>query len=178
VSARAKADPKRFYIGIDANAKPLEKPSIKVTRKPGKGGMPNAMFVQAAVEDLPCELDGIASEIYINFPWGSLLRAVALPDENILASLYRILASDGRMSITIGTDQVRDRAELDRLGIRELTGDHFREFLIHRYAAEGFGSAEYRQLSEGAWSSIDTSWARKLSGNNARRVFHLSFVRK
>lgn len=69
VFAAAKANPNRFYIGIDANAKPLEKRSIKITRKRAKGGMPNAMFVQAAVEDLPEELDGIASEIYVNFPW-------------------------------------------------------------------------------------------------------------
>ena len=178
MSSLAKANPKQFYIGIDANTKPLEKPSIKVTRKPAKGGLPNAMFVQAAIEDLPCELDAIASEIYINFPWGSLLRAVALADENILASLYRIIASDGRMSITIGTDAVRDRAELDRLGLGELTGNHFIERLIYRYMTAGFRSAEYRQLAESAWSRIDTSWARKLSGNHSRRVFQLSFVRK
>ena len=65
---------------MDANAKPLEKPSMKATRKPAKGGLANAMFVQAAVEDLPVEFDGVADEIHIHFPWGSLLRAVATGD--------------------------------------------------------------------------------------------------
>ena len=53
VSAAARANPNKFFIGIDANTKPLEKPSMKATRKPAKGGLPNVLFVQATVEDLP-----------------------------------------------------------------------------------------------------------------------------
>jgi tRNA G46 methylase TrmB len=77
VSAMAKSDPNKFFIGIDANVKPLEKPSMKATRKPNKGGLSNVMFVQAAIEDLPEEFDGVADEIHIHFPWGrcfALLR--------------------------------------------------------------------------------------------------------
>jgi len=62
-------NPQRFYIGIDANAQPLEKISEKIYRKPTKGGLPNVLFVQAAVEALPPELDGVADEIHIHFPW-------------------------------------------------------------------------------------------------------------
>ena len=87
VSASAKANPDKFFIGIDANVKPLEKPSIKATRKPSKGGLPNALFVQAAVEDLPEELNGLANQIYVNFPWGSLLRAVMVGDQHVLISI-------------------------------------------------------------------------------------------
>jgi 16S rRNA (adenine(1408)-N(1))-methyltransferase len=57
VSVSAKSNPDKFFIGIDANVKPLEKPSMKATRKPSKGGLPNALFVQAAVEELPGELN-------------------------------------------------------------------------------------------------------------------------
>jgi len=45
----ARANPSKFYIGIDANAKPLEKISMKATRKIAKGGLPNVLFIQAAV---------------------------------------------------------------------------------------------------------------------------------
>ena len=62
VSAAARADPNKFFIGIDANVKPLEKPSMRATRKPNKGGLPNAMFVQAAVEFLPEEFAGVADD--------------------------------------------------------------------------------------------------------------------
>src|SRR5262245_25665122 len=67
----AKRNPDKFYIGIDASAAALEKISEKIHRKPAKGGLPNVLFIQASVEDLPSELDGAADEIHIHFPWGS-----------------------------------------------------------------------------------------------------------
>lgn len=178
VSASASANPGRFYIGIDANAKPLEKLSTKITRKPAKGGLPNAMFVQAAVEDLPSELDGVASEIFVNFPWGSLLRAIATGDRNILASLHRLLASDGSLTVMIGTDPERDRGELGRLGVPGLNASYFHHILIPRYETAAFRCAKFSELSEAEWSKIETSWARKLSGNQSRKVFQLTFIRK
>ncbi|MGE3465642.1 MAG: methyltransferase domain-containing protein, partial [Pyrinomonadaceae bacterium] len=117
VSQSARANPGKFFIGIDANVKPLQKPSMRATRKPAKGGLPNALFIQASVEDIPRELDGVADEIHIHFPWGSLLRAVATGDEAVLADLRRIAAADCLLEIVIGVDPERDRAELDRLGI-------------------------------------------------------------
>ena len=75
VSECARQNPRKFYIGIDANTRPLEKISEKIHRKPSKGGLPNVLFLQAAVEDLPSELDGVADEVHVHFPWGSLLGA-------------------------------------------------------------------------------------------------------
>ena len=115
VSAAARANPNKFYIGIDANAKPLEKISMKATRKPAKGGLPNVLFVQAAIENLPEELNAAADEIHIHFPWGSLLRAVARGDENVLESLRRICAPACLLEIVIGIDRERDKSEVERL---------------------------------------------------------------
>src|SRR5262245_63958138 len=84
--------PDRFYIGIDAQSSALEKVSEKIHRKPSKGGAANVLFVQASVEDLPAELDGVADEIHAHFPWGSLLRALALGDEAVLRNLRRACA--------------------------------------------------------------------------------------
>ena len=88
----AEKNPNKFYIGIDANAKALEKISMKATRKPNKGGLPNILFLQAAVENLPEQLNGVAEELHIHFPWGSLLRAVAVGETAILSGLRRICA--------------------------------------------------------------------------------------
>ncbi len=109
-------NPTRFYIGIDANARPLQKISMKATRKPAKGGLPNLLFVNAALEQLPRELEATADEIHIHFPWGSLLRAVALGDENALRAIHRISASGCLIEIVIGTHSERDRSDLQRLG--------------------------------------------------------------
>ena len=121
VSASAAANLNKFFIGIDANVKPLEKPSMRATRKPTKGGLSNVLFVQAAVEDLPEELDGAADEIHVHFPWGSLLRAVPIGDEVVLAALRRIAAPGCLLEIIIGIDPNRDKTEIERLGVPELT---------------------------------------------------------
>lgn len=175
VSASAMADSSKFYIGIDANAKPLEKVSTKITRKPAKGGLPNAMFVQAAVEDLPEEFEGLASAIYINFPWGSLLRTVATGDPEILASFRRIVCYRGKLRITIGIDPIRDRAEFERLGIRGFSLENAERELLPKYLAAGFRSVERRELSTAEWNEIKTSWARKLKNNPERQVIYLTF---
>lgn len=175
VSAAARACPAKFYIGVDANVKPLEKPSMRATRKPAKGGLPNAMFVQAAVEDLPVEFDGVADEIHIHFPWGSLLKAVATGEADILASLRRIAAPGCLLEIVIGIDPERDRAELDRLGVPELTQIILHSFLIPKYIAAGFAFVESRTLPQAEWSRLETSWARKLQGSSERRVTFLKF---
>jgi 16S rRNA (adenine(1408)-N(1))-methyltransferase len=47
----ARENPRKFYIGIDPNVRPLEKISEKIYRKPAKGGATNALFDQAALED-------------------------------------------------------------------------------------------------------------------------------
>lgn len=176
VSAQAKANPDKFYIGIDANAKALEKPSMKATRKPAKGGLPNAMFVQAAVEDLPEELNGTADQIHINFPWGSLLRSVALGDPEVLASLRRIAAPGCRLELIIGTDQTRDRSELDRLGIPDLTEAYVKHTLVPRYASAGFSLDRHTELSQGKWAGLETSWARRLSDSQNRKVIAINFI--
>jgi 16S rRNA (adenine(1408)-N(1))-methyltransferase len=171
----ANANSGTFYIGIDANAKPLEKLSMKATRKPAKGGLPNAMFVQAAVEDLPAEFEGVANEVHVQFPWGSLLRAVAVGDEEILAGLRRICADGSVLKIIMGIDEERDRAEVVRLGIEQMSDEFISRSLAARYRAAGFMLVEFGKIGSDEWASIETSWARRLSGNDSRRVTFLTF---
>lgn len=171
----ARENPRKFYVGIDANPKPLEKISMKATRKPAKGGLPNVLFVQAAVEDLPDELDGTADEIHIHFPWGSLLKAVASGDEAVLRSLRRICAPGCLLEIVIGIDAVRDKTEIERLGLSAMTEDYFRSVLIPRYEEAGFGLVDFGEMDAGEWSRLETSWARKLQGGEGRRVSWLCF---
>lgn len=176
VLAAARANPRKFFVGIDANTKPLEKPSMKATRKPARGGLPNVLFVQASVEDLPDELNGIADEIHIHFPWGSLLRAVAIGDPAVLGSLHRIAAAGCFLELIIGIDPERDRSEIERLGLPVLTDNYLKEFLVPRYKSVGFNPVESGVLEREQWSRLETSWAKRLGVNDDRRVSFLVFV--
>jgi 16S rRNA (adenine(1408)-N(1))-methyltransferase len=175
VSQSAARNPDKFYIGIDANTKPLEKPSMKATRKPAKGGLPNALFVQAAVEDLPEEFDDSADEIHIHFPWGSLLRAVCLGDFSVLNSLHRISAPECLLEIVIGIDRERDASEIARLEIPVLDSEYIKDVLAPKYVAAGFSFLESGVMSADEWSRLETSWARKLQGGDKRKVTFLVF---
>ncbi|MBS1793155.1 MAG: methyltransferase domain-containing protein [Acidobacteria bacterium] len=175
VSRSARANPRKFYIGIDANAKPLEKVSMKATRKPAKGGLPNALFVQAAIEDLPPELDESADEIHIHFPWGSLLKTIVTGDARALAALRRIAAPECLLEIVVGLDETRDRTEIERLGLPRLSEDYLRGELLPKFAAAGFEAAGCGFLPPAEWSRLETSWARKLQTGGDREVVYLVF---
>jgi 16S rRNA (adenine(1408)-N(1))-methyltransferase len=169
----ARRDRTKFFIGVDANPKALEKISEKIYRRAAKGGLPNVLFVQAAVESLPPELDGVSDEIHIHFPWSSLLRAVVAGDSEILSGLRRICAPHCLLEIIIGLDPERDRAEIERLGLPTLSEEYLEAVLIPRYRAAGFEVLERGKLSQRDWAQLQTSWARKLQGNTEREVFYL-----
>ncbi len=169
----AREHPDRFYIGVDAQAKALKKISEKIHRKPAKGGLPNVLFVQAAVENLPSELDGVADEVHVHFPWGSLLRAVATGDEEVLRGLRRICAPGAWLEIIIGLDPERDRAEIERLGLPSLSEEFLKNVLAPRYQAMGFEVVEHGMIPASEWPQLQTAWAQRLRGNAGRSLSYL-----
>ena len=169
----ARLNPNKFYIGIDPNTRPLQKISEKIHRKPAKGGAPNALFIQAAVDDLPAELDGVANEIHVHFPWGSLLHAVATGDIEVLRNLRRICAGGASLEVVIGLDSERDQAEIERLGLSPVTLEFIDNVLGPNYAAAGFQIVERGTIGAAEWPRINTSWARRLQGNERRSIIYM-----
>ena len=154
----ARRNPSKFYVGIDANPRPLEKISERTFRKPEKGGAPNILFIQAAVENLPSELDGLAAEIYINFPWGSLLRAIALGDQAVLTNLRRLCCTGARLQIAFSLDPKRDESEMTRLQIPILTDAYIDAELKHRFGQCGFEIRQSSRFAPAKWPEVLTSW--------------------
>ncbi len=169
----ARRHPDRFYLGIDAQASALEKTSEKIHRKPAKGGLPNVLFIQAAVEALPPELDGVADEVHVHFPWGSLLGAVATGDETILRNLRRICAPGAWLEVVVALDPERDRAEIERLGLSPLSPEFLETVLIPRYRAAGFEVVECGSPPPAEWPRLHTAWAQRLRGNAGRQLSYL-----
>ncbi|HET9479032.1 MAG TPA: methyltransferase domain-containing protein [Pyrinomonadaceae bacterium] len=169
----ARQNPKKFYIGIDPNVRPLAKISEKTYRKPSKGGAPNVLFVQAAVEDLPAELDGVADEVHVHFPWGSLLRAVATGDVVVLRNLRRICSAGALLEVVMGLDPLRDQSEIERLGLEPLTVAYIDEILASNYAAAGFEITERGIIAASEWPEFNTSWAKRLQQGEQRTITYL-----
>ena len=169
----ARQNPNKLYIGIDPNARPLEKISEKIHRKPAKGGAPNVLFIQATVEDLPLELNDVADEVHVHFPWGSLLRAVATGDVAVLQNLRRICSPGALLEVVIGLDPARDQTEIDRLGLSSLSIEFIDKQLVPNYGAAGFEVIERGVLAASEWPEFNTSWAKRLQGNEGRAITYL-----
>ena len=110
----ARQNPDKFYIGIDPNARPLEKISEKIHRKPAKAALLMFCSFNRPSRIFPPELDGVADELHVHFPWGSLLRAIATGDPSVLQNLRRICSVGALLEVVIGLDpdagSIRDRA--------------------------------------------------------------------
>src|SRR6185369_11002980 len=154
----ARQNPNKFYIGIDPNTRPLEKVSEKIHRKTTKGGAPNVLFIQSAIEDLPAELDGVANEVHVHFPWGSLRR---------------ICASEALLEVVIGLHPERDQSEIERLGIEPLTLEFVDNVLAPKYATAGFRIVEKGIIPATEWPQLNTSWAKRLQGNERRSITYV-----
>lgn len=169
----ARQNPTKSYIGIDPNTRPLRKVSEKIHRKVTKGGAPNALFIQATVEDLPKELDGVADEVHVHFPWGSLLKAVTNGDLNVLQGIRRICAVNAWVKIVIGIDPERDAAEIERLGLEQLSEAYITGVLRNRYLAANLDLIEHGVISNSGERTIKSSWAQRLRGNSNREIVYL-----
>jgi SAM-dependent methyltransferase len=169
----ARQNPKKFFIGIDANPRALEKISEKIHRKAAKGGAPNVLFIQAAVEDLPSELDDLADELHVHFPWGSLLFAVATGDAAILKNLRRICSPGAVLEVVIGFDPERDRSELDRLGLQTLTSTYIDTVIADRYMSAGFEITERGEIPPAEWPTLQTTWAKRLKCGTGRSLVYI-----
>jgi 16S rRNA (adenine(1408)-N(1))-methyltransferase len=114
----ARANPTWLCIGIDANAEVMRGSSYRASRKPSRGGAGNAVYVRAALDALPRALDGIADEITVLHPWGSLLDAVTTGEG--LARVARIGKPAAQLVVIVNRSAMRceiDTAAYARAGL-------------------------------------------------------------
>ncbi|MEQ9003618.1 MAG: class I SAM-dependent methyltransferase, partial [Pseudomonadales bacterium] len=173
VYQRARREPDTLVIGIDASADALARLSERVHRRRARGGAPNALFLRAAAASLPETLSGLALEVHVQFPWGSLLQAVAGGDAPVLARIAALCAPGGRLIVTIGLDAVRDGREWQRLGLLPPEAEHLQAALPARYREAGFASIDTGILSPEACLTLESTWAKRLRRGEGRTVLRL-----
>lgn len=167
----ARKNPDKFFIGIDASPAGLAEMSAKINRKPARGGIANAIFVQAGVEELPVEFFRIADEVHVHFPWGSLLSALFKPDDHVLFNLRSICKNGALLEILTAIDSIRDRGELERLALSEIVGEdgaapfneYVRDRLLPVYERANLPIREHGFLPSSQWSKVCTSWGKRLA---------------
>jgi 16S rRNA (adenine(1408)-N(1))-methyltransferase len=111
--------------------------SRRAAAKPARGGLENVLFLQASLEALGMELNGLAARVTVNYPWGSLLRAVALPEPAMLARLAALAKPGGALDILVNMQPLRDSALAARLGLETAALAHDPARLRGTYAGAG-----------------------------------------
>ena len=167
----AETDPRTLVIGIDADAASMTETSRGAARPSAKGGRSNLLFVVAAAESPPPELPGLADEVRILFPWGSLLRGVLGADGRVAQGIARLARPGGRVSAIVSVtprDGLNGTASFDRAGLARIA-DAAQRFGL-RLTATRLADVEDVRATRSTWGR------RLLAGATDRPVWRLEFV--
>ena len=147
-----------LVIGLDASADAMRRTAARAAAKPARGGVPNAVFVWAAAEQLPAELTGI-DEVHVLMPWGSLLRAFAGPDPDVLSGIAAC-APGATFLVTLNLHAWRP--PVPEVGD---TAEPTPETATAMLTTAGWpvDSAEY--LDEAGVAALGTSWTKRLGSS-------------
>ena len=161
VLAEARRRSDQLVVGLDAGPDAMRRTAARAAAKPARGGQPNALFVWAAVEQLPPELDDI-SEVHSLMPWGSLLRALVTPDEELLRTVASRCRPGARFLVTLNLHAWRP--PVPEVGATaEPTPDS--AWLAEAYARAGWVLEESSYLDDAALAALGTSWTKRLGSS-------------
>jgi hypothetical protein len=75
--------------------------------------------------------------------------------------------------VVIGLDVERDISELERLDLPPLSVEHIDSVLVPKYKSAGFEIFERGIIAPSEWPGLQTSWAKRLKGNQSRALIYL-----
>ena len=154
----AREHPDWLCIGVDPVAEAMAGTSRRAAAKPARGGVGNALFLVASVENLPRELAGVAARVTVNYPWGSLLKALVVPLPPMLSNIAGVARTGARFDFLINLSVFHDAEYRARLGLPDLDIDRVWNELAPLYRGSGL-EIEQAELLE------DSERARSAWGN-------------
>jgi 16S rRNA (adenine(1408)-N(1))-methyltransferase len=157
----ARTRPDCLVIGIDACRENLVETSRRAPF--------NALFVIANAQALPPELCALASQITINFPWGSLLEGLLTDDESLLIGLARVSRPGAALEVRLNGGALAEFGWSLQAG-----AERVRQVL----AANGFDLRPSVSLTVGDLRACPTSWAKRLAFGRDPRALYLRGLRK
>jgi len=161
VRCMAEQRPNWFFIGMDACRENLRANSLRK--------LPNAMFVIASVQALPIELNGLASHVTINFPWGSLLESLLKDDASLISGLLSVTRPCASMDIYLNADALTTTGWMLEAGANEIE----RVLNAVRWKTRSRACMDARGLR-----SFPTTWAKRLAFGRDPRAIQLCLQRE
>jgi len=156
----AQTCPTTFALGIDAARENL--------RQQARRAPENALFIIANALALPSELDGLAAQITINFPWGSLLEGLLAHDPALMAGLDRLARPDAGLDVRLNAGALAEVGWTLEAGA---------ERVQQTLAAHGYRVGPPLLLLARELKALPTTWARRLAFGRDPRAMTLRGVR-
>jgi 16S rRNA (adenine(1408)-N(1))-methyltransferase len=141
--------------------------SRRAGRRPERGGLANALFVVAAAEALPPELDGLADLVTVHFPWGSLLRGLLAAEPAVLGGLNRILRPGGSLRLLVSATDRDAGAGVGPLRASDLAA------LAGAYAGYGLAVVRARPATPADVAASHSTWGKRLGAGRHRPAWLL-----
>jgi len=145
-----------FFIGLDSCRENLHASSRKAPR--------NALFIIANAQALPSELNGLASHISINFPWGSLLESLLNADGCLAHGLFSMTRPVAEMDLHLN-------AEAFAAAGWDLESGADR--IEHDLNVAGWKTKSLSCLNARDLRAIPTTWAKRLAFGRDPRTIRL-----
>jgi 16S rRNA (adenine(1408)-N(1))-methyltransferase len=141
--------------------------SRRAGRRPERGGLANALFVVAAAEALPPELDGLADLVTVHFPWGSLLRGLLAAEPAVLGGLARIMRPGGSLRLLVSATARDAGAGVAPIGASDLAD------LAGAYAGHGLTVTGARPATPADVAASHSTWGKRLGAGRHRPAWLL-----
>jgi len=166
----AKQRPSDLVIGVDANAYLMRAISRRASRKAARGGLANAIFGRLSLEQSPGELFQLADALTVLFAWGSLLRAVAVPELCALRNLATVAKPRARVWFLYGYEARRDARAVEPLGLPDLEATATLRTLEAGYLEAGL-QVRARYATRAEVAAVPSTWAKKMAFSQSDRTF-------
>jgi 16S rRNA (adenine(1408)-N(1))-methyltransferase len=156
VDAWAQRNPAGLAIGLDACREQLAERS---RRAPA-----NVLYLIANALAVPAELDGLATRLTINFPWGTLLTGLLAGEPALCARLPLLARPGARLKVRLNAGALAEAGWMLEAG-----GTRIRQVL----RTAGFAISAPAPLGAAELRACPTTWAQRLAVGRDPRALYL-----
>ncbi len=157
VHYQAKKNPGWFVIGID--------PCRENLCEYSQAKLHNMLFIIAGAQELPCELNGLVSQISINFPWGSLLDSLLTHDSELMRGLASLSLPDASVEVRLNAGALAEAGWALEAGTEQIC--------INLKEA-GWQVKTPAMMDAAALRAFPSTWAKRLAFGRDPRAMVLS----
>jgi len=153
----ARTFPSHFVIGVDSCRENL--------REYSSTKLPNALFVIANAQSLPCELNGLTSHITINFPWGSLLKSLLDGEPKFMRGLEAVSCMGASLTVRLNGGALAEQG---------WTLEDGTEQIYNNLMQAGWRLKSPVLMQAEVLRGFPTTWAKRLAFGRDPRAMQLS----